>query len=511
MNWKAPDNLAPRPRSSLFLRAMTAPAIRPESVARSSVHPAAFRATSVIILVADGARPDSLAAAMDAGHLPAMARLRDEGGMHTVTSVFPSVTGPAYTPFLMGRHPASVGIPGLRWYDRSREQCRYPGHSRSYVGHEMRCIDGDLAADAPTAFELAAPSLGALSVIRRGLPKTGQIGTTLPFLLHAFKTHVRGDIFGWLAIDRLTRAKVIERMKTVRPKFGFAAFVGIDKTSHARGHGDPIVLDAMRIVDDTVAGIREGAELNGVWHETLVCVVSDHGHSPVTRHDDLVPAVRALGHRTMAHPWVMTPRADVAVMVSGNAMAHLYMELSHRSRPGWPVLKERWEPLAASLLERPSVDLMLLPHDATTCEVRARGRGAAIVTREGERYSYRRIGGDPLGLAGDHAALSEREAYALAAATDYPDSLVQIGAIAGCSRGGDITLSASRDWDFREKYEPIPHVSSHGALHREHMLVPLLCSQRLGGTPRRTVDVMPTALEALSTPVPSNVEGISFL
>ena len=490
---------------------MTARALRDDKIETLVPAPRAVRATSVIVLVADGARPDSLASAMDAGHLPAMARLRAEGGMHTITSVFPSVTGPAYTPFLMGRHPATIGIPGLRWFDRSREQCRFPGHSRSYVGHEMRFIDGDMSADAPTAFELAAPSLGALSVIRRGLPKAGQIGTALPFLLHAFKTHVRGDIFGWLDIDRLTSERVIERVRAERPRFAFVAFVGIDKTSHARGHDDPLVLEAMKIVDDTVAGIRADAERDGTWNETLLYVVSDHGHSPVTRHDDLNAVTRSLGHRTIAHPWVMKPRPDVAVMVSGNAMAHLYVNMSERARPGWARLREQWEPFAAHLLDRPSVDLMMLPHDAHTCELRAHDRGTAFVTREGERYSYRRAGGDPLGIGGDRVGLTEREAYDLTLATDYPDSLVQIASITSCDRGGDIILSARREWDFRAKYEPIPHVSSHGALHREHMLVPLLCNHAMGGTPRRTVDVLPTALEALGVPVPGNVEGSSFL
>jgi hypothetical protein len=490
---------------------MTAPASQRHTDTFSPSRAEAGRATSVVILVADGARPDALAAAIDAGHLPAMARMRDEGGLHMLTSVFPSVTGPAYTPFLMGRHPASIGIPGLRWYDRSRTQCRYPGHSRSYVGHEMRCIDDDMSADAPTAFELAAPSLGALSVIRRGLPKPDQIGTTLPFLLHAFQTHVRGDIFGWLEIDRLTKAAVIERVSTTRPKFSFAAFVGIDKTSHARGHNDPLVLEAMKIVDDTVAGLRSRAERDGVWDETLVCVVSDHGHSPVSEHDDLVRVVRELGLRPMAHPWVMKPWSDVAVMVSGNAMTHLYVELDRRSRPGWSELSNKWEPLASAMLARPSVDLMLLPHDDDSCEVRARGRGAARVTREGDRYSYRRETGDPLGLGRDHSALSANESYDVMRATDYPDALVQIASITACGRGGDIILSASREWDFREKYEPIPHVSSHGALHREHMLVPFLCNHRVSGTPRRTVDVLPTVMESLGIAVPANVEGTSFL
>jgi hypothetical protein len=72
-------------------------------------------------------------------------------------------------------------------------------------------------------------------------------------------------------------------------------------------------------------------------------------------------------------------------------------------------------------------------------------------------------------------------------------------------------LSASRDWDFRERYEPIRHVSSHGALHREHMLVPLVTSQPVHGTPRRTVDVMPSALSALGQPIPRGLDGSSFL
>ena len=490
---------------------MTAPAIRRQHAPPSEANGAAFHATSVVILVADGARPDTLSAAMDAGELPAMSRLRVEGGLHSITSVFPSVTGPAYTPFLMGRHPAAIGIPGLRWFDRSRKQCRFPGSSRSYVGHEMRFIDTDLAEDAPTAFELAQPSLGALSVIRRGLPKSGQIGTTLPFLLHALKTHFRGDVQGWLAIDRLTKAAVIERVSSQRPKFTFAAFVGVDKTSHSQGHDDPLVTTAMRIVDETIEGIRTRAERDGVWHQTLLCVVSDHGHSPVSHHDDIAQYMRSAGHRTIAHPWVMAPKPVAAVMVSGNAMAHIYVETAHRSRPGWQALSGAWEPLAEDLLKRPSVDLMLLPRDEATCEVRSAARGAAVVTRTKDGLSYERLTGDPLRLGANYSALSESRSYEITFATDYPDSLLQIATITSCSRGGDIILSASREWDFREKYEPIPHVSSHGALHREHMLVPLLVSHSLGGVPRRTVDVLPTALEALGIAVPANVEGSSFL
>jgi hypothetical protein len=72
-------------------------------------------------------------------------------------------------------------------------------------------------------------------------------------------------------------------------------------------------------------------------------------------------------------------------------------------------------------------------------------------------------------------------------------------------------LSATRGWDFRAKYEPIPHVSSHGALHREHMDVPLLLNRPCVRVPRRTVDVMPSALAALGLAIPPGLDGTSFV
>ena len=86
----------------------------------------------------------------------------------------------------------------------------------------------------------------------------------------------------------------------------------------------------------------------------------------------------------------------------------------------------------------------------------------------------------------------------------------QIAHLVASARSGDIILSAARDWDYRARYEPIPHVSSHGALHRDHMLVPLLLNRVPARTPRRTVDAMPSALAALGITAPKTLEGVSF-
>jgi len=465
---------------------------------------------SVVILLADGARPDTLDAALTSGALPSLAQLREEGGLHTVTSCFPSVTGPAYAPFLMGRFPGPVGLPGLRWFDRARTACRFPDYTRSYVGYQIGAVNRDIDAKAPTIFELCGSSLGALNVIGRGLPKRDRIGSlTARSALRAARTHFTGNVDGWLQIDRDVANQVVHRVRRDAPDFVFAALTGVDKVSHARGHDSPMVMDALRIVDDAAARIRGDAEADGRWNAMSLWVVSDHGHSRVTTHEDLVRLVEASGWRTVSHPWVVSLAPDVAVMVSGNAMAHLYLDVRSRA-PFSDRIDERWSPLIASLLDRPSVDLLLVRRSDGAL-VRSASRGDAIVRVDESGYHYSRQSGDPLGVGRDLCRSSSLAAYDATIDTDYPDGIVQVAHLASAPRSGEIILSAARDWDFRARYEPIPHVSSHGALHREHMMVPLLLNRPIAGRPRRTVDVMPSALVALGRTVPPGLDGTSFV
>ncbi|MBA3339168.1 MAG: alkaline phosphatase family protein, partial [Geodermatophilaceae bacterium] len=239
-----------------------------------------------MVLVADGARPDAFAGEL--AHAPALARLRDESGSHTISTVFPSVTGPAYTPFLLGRFPGEVGIPGIRWYDRSRTACGWPDYARSYVGPQMMRLDDDLDEAAPTMFELEPDSLGAFSLFTRGLAperRLGALGARLA--LRAASTHFRGRAERWLTVDRELGDAVVARVRDAQPAFVFAAFTGIDKASHARGHESALAQAAISIVDDVVARLREDAERAGRWRDTLLLVVSDHGHASVHSHEDL--------------------------------------------------------------------------------------------------------------------------------------------------------------------------------------------------------------------------------
>jgi len=463
----------------------------------------------VIVIIADGARPDTLSG--DLARFSALRELRDEGSLSDVTSVFPSVTGPAYLPFLMGRFPGAVGIPGLRWYDRSRECCGWPDYARSYVGYEMARINGDLDPSAPTIFELVPRSAAAFSVVTRGLARADSLAALTPrSALRAAITHFRGRAERWIDIDREVADAVMSRVRRDRPEYVFAALTGIDKASHARGHDSPLVDDALGVVDSLVADLRDEATRGGWWEDTHLWIASDHGHSPVQAHDDLAREIARMGHRTVAHPWSAGIAPAAAVMVSGNAMAHLYLEPRRRTRPGWAQLAPRWAPLADALLARPSVDLMILAEGGARSEVHNKGGSAIVERREGGRYAYRRTNGDPLGLGRDVEGDAD-DAYDATVGSEYPDGIVQIAVLAGASRSGDIILSAAPGHDFRARYEPIPHRSAHGALHRDHMLVPLLTNRAPRIAPRRTTDLFPSALAALGVAAPTVLDGCSFL
>ena len=77
----------------------------------------------------------------------------------------------------------------------------------------------------------------------------------------------------------------MRRVREDRPDYVFAAFTGVDKASHARGHDSALVREALRIVDQAAGRLREDAERGGWWNDTHLWIVSDHGHaqSAITR------------------------------------------------------------------------------------------------------------------------------------------------------------------------------------------------------------------------------------
>jgi hypothetical protein len=453
---------------------------------------------SSVILVADGLTPGLLDAAIRAGEVPALAALADEGVHHVLTTVFPSVTGVAYIPMLTGVHPADAGVPGLRWYDRSRRLPAVLGHSRSYVGTQIRSINDDLSPTVATAFERAGgAALGMEAVVTRGLPAHRQLDRGFVHAARVIHAHLTGDVDRWLALEEELAETLVRRIREEQPRFALAAFTAGDKAAHRGGERAPGVMQSLKGVDRVVRAIREDAERDGRWRTMQLWVVSDHGHSAVHSHLDLAGALRHKGARVRSHPWTLPDRSHVAVMVSGNSMAHVYLGLDDRIRQPWSALQDRWHAETEWLWTHPAVDLVAAQTSANVVAVwKQDQRGEICRTARG--FSYRHVDGDPLGID-SFENLCDEAVHDRTLATDYPDSVAQLAHLVLAPRSGDLVISATPGWDLRRQYEPIDHVSSHGALHAAHMLVPLVGNRRPQIRPRRTTDVFTTVAPALES------------
>ena len=66
-------------------------------------------------------------------------------------------------------------------------------------------------------------------------------------------------------------------------------------------------------------------------------------------------------------------------------------------------------------------------------------------------------------------------------------------------RTGDIVVTSKSGFDLRARYEWPEHHSSHGALTRDQMMVPMMSNRILARDgPMRTVDIFPTIANSLN-------------
>jgi hypothetical protein len=453
-------------------------------------------ALQAIVILADGARADVFERMLAAGELPAIDRhIVERGSYRTATSTFTSTTIPAHLPFLTGRFAGSANIPGYRWFDASRQRAGLPlgpWSFRNYNGAEARWINDDLDPAAPTIFELAPGSQTVFGSITRGTARRDLLGRRQRNAIW-LRAHFAHD---YRVADEAARRLLVDSLCAYAP-FRFVVVPGIDWNSH---YDDPFgeathqaYLRIDRIVGETAAALQK----HGRYDDTLLAVVSDHGHEPVESHFDLGPEIaKSFGVKTAYHSVKGFARdPDVICAVSGNAMAHLYTPNAPAGLTGW-------------LVDNPAIDIVASRRASGEIDVRS-ARGAATLQEVGELLEYTTDGSDPFGYPELPAELDHETALLLTAGSDHPDGLLQLAQLFRSPRTGDVVVSAAHGHDLRFKYERPEHRSSHGALHADHMNVPLAVSTRLEDGPARTADVFSIVLEHLGIQEPAGVDGRS--
>src|SRR5437773_9441085 len=272
------------------------------------------RMRAVLVLI-DGARVDVLRELLGRGDLPNLSRwVIERGGLTTGTTVFPSTTGVAYIPFLFGRFPGSVGIPGIRWLDRRgaaggwREQWRA---ARSYCGVQGGWLNRDIAP-APSLFDLVPDSIAICTPLTRGLAAGAHRIPARRVVLGAV-AHYLGT---YRALDRAVAHAWLEA--AAEPwRFLFVVFPGVDGISHLKDPLHPAVLESYRLVDRAlgafVARVRNQGK-GGALPDFFV--VSDHGMTVMREHCDTAILLEQSGVPTLRHPahvWRRGARAATMV------------------------------------------------------------------------------------------------------------------------------------------------------------------------------------------------------
>ena len=459
----------------------------------------------------DGARADVFRELLRAGHLPNVSRhLVEPGGATTATTVFPSVTGVAYAPYLTGVFPERSNLAGVKWLDRDLYARRRLSISRfrNYTGPGHFMMDRDLSKGVKTLFELLRPSRNIFGTISRGtgVRRNAFLIRRVPWTLHYLMT---GD---WAPIDARANALLLRAAERRRERFTFHVTLQVDEHSHSDGPFSPRVREGYRAFDRVVGQLVARLRMKGMLHRTLIVLGSDHGHSEVDRHFDLELFVERRGLKTMYYPKAFRRWFDceAAVMVGGNGMGHVYLRGA-----GWDAEQSSEERLGTvpglldDLLAEDAVDVLSWKMTDGSVRVRSR-RGAATIRLVPDHVHYAVDGSDPFGYGPLPPSMTRREALTRTLNTEYPDGLVQLAQIFGTHRAGDLIVSAARGWDLREHHLTHPHRSGHGSLHREHMLVPFAMNHPFDATAVRTVDAFPTILQLLGEPVPAGIDGVNL-
>lgn len=465
---------------------------------------------SCIFIMADGARADVFEELLGRGDLPNISRyIVDRGSFFKAVSVFPSTTGPAYAPFIVGRFPGRCNLPGIRWFDREQYSKRLFSHRRfrSYVGIETFLMNSDISTDSKTLFEVFPKSISILNELNRGVSFTGD-KTRFTRIYYKIKSHFtnRSD-----EVDLAARRMLLKSLGDF-PQFSYAVFLGIDTYSHSNHPFHRRVLDSYLQLDETVGHLGDALERDGRLDETLLIIASDHGLTPTHSHLDTVEFMSQLGFKTFHYPKVYRyfRDADAATMISGNAMAHIYV----KSPNGWGRRStfEELNKIIERLIERQEIDIVAGIDEEGRVRITGRRGGEATAWIDKEGYlNYRTFNGDPF----DYRYLPEKmnidEALELTYNTNYPDGILQIVQLLESPRSGDLVVSANPGFDLRARHEKPEHCSSHGGLFKEHMLVPVTISAKVNKPYARTVDLYPTILSLMGYSLPAGIDGVTLV
>jgi hypothetical protein len=475
----------------------------------------------VLAILADGAGWDVVQRLASAGEMPNLRQhFIERGGLRPATSVFPSVSGPAHLPLLAGLHPGRANLPGIRWAERpAGRRGNFLFRTRSYMAPWRAAkLERDIPAEVRTLFH-HIPGLADVNAwFVRGCPPRARM-TRFSKGATFVKALATTD---WHASNLQAEAAVRRAWQRGFPSV-LAVFPAIDELGHRFGPQSEQSYEAYRRFDASLGRLIEELHRRGWLARTLIAITSDHGQTGTHTHVDIDDLMRPWYPRTLVYPklWRHLFFAQAAAMVSGNSMANLYIqgETGWQEAPDFEAPGKRAADLVAALLAHPAIahfiyrrapEVYVLAGKAGRAVVDARGTAAADGS-EPARIGFSVEGENPLGYPELPGRVTRDQVAALTAGTGFPDAPWQLVEFFRSPRAGDLVVCARAGFDLRSRFEYQPHNGSHGALERDHMLVPAAVNAGWADDrPSCTADLFPTILSALGLPVPAGLSGRSL-
>jgi hypothetical protein len=428
-------------------------------------------ATGFVFIQIDGLSAPALLAALDAGHVPFMHGLLQEGShtlgrWHTTAA---STTVVTQAGLLHGRWR---GLPGFRWWDRDRAAFIDFGH----VEESRRLVEriggaGDLLADggasitnlysggAPrvvfTASDFDGPAHEAVRFLA-DVPRLAAVGVGFGQGLGAALRRVArgeaaplisgidrkasfpvvGPAVQWAIADLVT-ASVVKEMDRGTPII-YATMTTFDEVSHYAGLHHPATSEALTNIDRGLAHVASRAEQAPRSYRLVI--LSDHGNTAgmafaLAYGETLEAVVQGLLSSSTQEDG-SAGQARPIVAASGN-LAHIYLA------PTGP----RWD-LEASRARHPRLVAGLAAHPGVGVVVaQTEGGGLLALGADGSHdlVSGHVEGLDPLSVYGPFAAESMRN-------------------IAGSPDAGDLVVISTYDPLADEVHSFEGQLGSHGGI-----------------------------------------------
>jgi Type I phosphodiesterase / nucleotide pyrophosphatase len=456
------------------------------------------RPKKLVLTYVDSLRTDMLERAVEEGRAPTFGALLERGALvPDCVSSFPSVTPVACAEMVTGVTADRHWISGMNWYHRlerryveygsSLDATRSVGVFRALYDLVYNMNLAHLNPDVETLFErlddaglrtACTPFLIYRGRHRHQVSLEGLVRRAIDTTRLHFRHHTWGP--GELFYGDLYASREVPCQSTSIPgnRDGYAACCAAelarvdgydflllslpDNDSYSHRHGPEASVESIAKADGCFADFVEACGgLDRFLADNAVILLADHAQTPVRRGLPLA--------ELLAREWdVLRPSDDrpelaqLAVSPTGRA-AHVYLLPGDGPRADPAEVRRR-------LTETEGIDLVCWWEGETAA---VEGRAGRLRFRPGE--AVRDTRGAGWEIDGEVAVLAAHVEDGHFLCEEYPDALARVWSALASPGAGDFVLSLAPGYEAVD-WGGVSHAGggSHGALHRDDSLGPLL-------------------------------------